>query len=399
MSIIYKKAAFAVMLVCLYTGLLFSQEKSKGINFDPLTFDNAVVKAKNESKLIFIDCYADWCGPCKVLDRDYFTNEKVGDFYNQNFVNLKMNMEKEEGLKLLKRYPVGSYPTMLFINPHSLDVVYKLVGVGGDIEWLINGGKSAIHPNQNLASLKEFYNNNSSDVAAVKAYMTGLATSHFNKEKDEVLSSYLSNVPKESLYNNDNWDIINSFVNSTHNSNFIFLLDNADGYKGVVDKAVVDKKIDDLFRTTTLSYIHRKRVPDDQFAQESFNRHKSLLEKYGSTNAAYYLAQLRMIDMVQHDNYLGMLSEMDKSLKSESVVDNSNKMYFIWLNLAYLFNCGDEEAIDEGLKWVEHIKPTDERGMDNWLSLKKRLTDAKDNNDSIGATDGVAASIMELLNK
>lgn len=380
MSIVYKKTAFAVMLVCLSSGLLFSQENSRGIDFDLLTFENAVAKAKSESKLIFIDCYADWCGPCKVLDRDFFTDEKVGDFYNQYFVNLKMNMEKEEGLKLLKRYSVGAYPTLLFINPHTLDVIYRLVGVGKDVDWLIDGGKSALDPKQNLASLKEYFNHNSSDAAAAKAYMSGLTTSHYMKEKNEVLSSYLTNVPKESLYNIANWDILNSFVTSAKGNNFIFLLNNADGFKGVVDGDVVDKKIDDLFRTATLGFIYRKRVPENQFAQEDFNSLKILLEKYGSTNAAYYLAQLRMIDKVQEGNYMGMLSEMDKSLNSKGVVAKRDETYFIWLNLAYLFDCGDMEAVDEGLKWVEHIKPADERGMEPWLGLKKRLISAKGGN-------------------
>jgi hypothetical protein len=87
-----------------------------------------------------------------------------------------------------------------------------------------------------------------------------------------------------------------------------------------------------------------------------------------------------MIDKVQEGNYMGMLSEMDKSLNSKGVVAKRDETYFIWLNLAYLFDCGDIEAVDEGLKWVEHIKPVDERGMEPWMGLKKRLISAKGGN-------------------
>ena len=48
----------------------------------------ALAKAKAENKLVFIDAYAEWCGPCKMMARDIFPQKEVGDFFNANFINL-----------------------------------------------------------------------------------------------------------------------------------------------------------------------------------------------------------------------------------------------------------------------------------------------------------------------
>ena len=47
--------------------------------------------------MIFLDAYASWCGPCKMLQKNVFTKKAVGDFYNSKFINVKMDMEKGEG--------------------------------------------------------------------------------------------------------------------------------------------------------------------------------------------------------------------------------------------------------------------------------------------------------------
>lgn len=95
---------------------VFAQKE--GVHFELLTFDEAVTVAKLSDKLLFIDCYTDWCGPCKKLDKDFFPNKEIGDFYNHHFVNIKMNMETSEGSEIAKVYGIQSYPTLLFINPH-----------------------------------------------------------------------------------------------------------------------------------------------------------------------------------------------------------------------------------------------------------------------------------------
>lgn len=89
---------------------------SEGIYFENLSFEEAIQKAKKEDKLIFLDAYAVWCGPCKMMDRTTFKSEKVGEVFNKNFINIKIDMEKGEGPSLARKYQVRAYPTMMLIN-------------------------------------------------------------------------------------------------------------------------------------------------------------------------------------------------------------------------------------------------------------------------------------------
>lgn len=67
---------------------------TEGIKFEDITFNEALKKAKEQGKLIFMDCYTTWCGPCKMMSNQVFKQKQVGDFFNQNFVNLKVDMKR-----------------------------------------------------------------------------------------------------------------------------------------------------------------------------------------------------------------------------------------------------------------------------------------------------------------
>ena len=67
--------------------------------FDNVPWASVVEQAKKADKMIFVDCYTSWCGPCKVLATEIFPQKKVGDYMNERFVCVKYYMEKEEGLK------------------------------------------------------------------------------------------------------------------------------------------------------------------------------------------------------------------------------------------------------------------------------------------------------------
>ena len=92
------------MLVVLGNGVF-----GQGIEFmDNEPWSKVLQRAKEQNRLIFMDCYTVWCGPCKGLAQDVFPQKQVGDFFNAHFVNVKYDMEKGEGPELAKKLVLPS---------------------------------------------------------------------------------------------------------------------------------------------------------------------------------------------------------------------------------------------------------------------------------------------------
>ena len=170
---------------------------SQGINFFHGNFNEAVEKAKLENKLVFIDCYTSWCGPCKMLQNNIFPLEKVGAFFNANFICFKVDCEKDEGLDICMRYNVRAYPTMYFIDPSTAKPVYKTMGYQ-DGDALIEQGKKAMGGNSNL--LREYqskYQNGDKSEDNLYGLITQLAKN--GQPFDVYLKEYLETQKSENL--------------------------------------------------------------------------------------------------------------------------------------------------------------------------------------------------------
>ena len=108
---------------------------TEGTNFRDLSFDEALAAARAEGKLLFVDCYTSWCGPCKNMAEKVFPQKAAGDYFNPRFVCIKIDMEKGEGVELAKRWEVHAYPTFLIFRPDGT-IQHRMVG-GGDLEGFI----------------------------------------------------------------------------------------------------------------------------------------------------------------------------------------------------------------------------------------------------------------------
>lgn len=137
--------------------LLAGTLRGQGIAFEHDTWANLLAKAKTEKKLIFVDAYTTWCGPCKALSRDVFPQEKVGAYFNANFINTKIDMEKGEGVDLALTYNVELYPTLLFIDG-SGRVIHRAVGYHSADDLLVVAN-SAIDPMNTFFALDLEYRN------------------------------------------------------------------------------------------------------------------------------------------------------------------------------------------------------------------------------------------------
>ncbi|WES99758.1 thioredoxin fold domain-containing protein [Chryseobacterium arthrosphaerae] len=126
---------------------------AQGIKFEDSNFASILAKAKKENKLIFVDAYASWCGPCKLMVKNIFPLQSVGDYYNAHFINAKIDMEKGEGIDLAKKYNVKAFPTYLFIDGNG-EAVHRTLGYVEEKDF-IQFAKDAEDPNRRLTSLKQ----------------------------------------------------------------------------------------------------------------------------------------------------------------------------------------------------------------------------------------------------
>ncbi|WP_330747191.1 thioredoxin family protein [Chryseobacterium sp. CP-77] len=126
---------------------------AQGIKFEEGNFASILAKAKKEKKLVFIDAYASWCGPCKLMVKNIFPLQSVGDYYNSHFINAKIDMEKGEGIELARKYNVKAFPTYLFIDGNG-EAVHRTLGYVEEKDF-IQFAKDAEDPNKRLTSLKQ----------------------------------------------------------------------------------------------------------------------------------------------------------------------------------------------------------------------------------------------------
>ena len=104
-----------------------SRAIGQGIKFQSGTWTDIQVRGNTDHKLIFVDIYAVWCGPCKAMAKNVFTQAKVADHFNSQYVNFAVDAEKGDGIDLAKRYGVESFPTYLFIDGTG-KLVYRIEG-------------------------------------------------------------------------------------------------------------------------------------------------------------------------------------------------------------------------------------------------------------------------------
>ncbi len=162
------KYIFSIFIALFSLNIAFAE----GIDFFHGTWEEAKTFAKEERKLIFVDAYTTWCGPCKKMARDIFPQKSVGDFYNQNFVNVKLDMEKGEGPTFARKYGVRAYPTLLFIDGEG-ELIHLSKGAK-PADKLIQLGEMALRKNNKSEDYAKLYEEGKRDPDFIYHYIIEL---------------------------------------------------------------------------------------------------------------------------------------------------------------------------------------------------------------------------------
>lgn len=161
----------------------------QGIHFENISLEQALQKAKEENKLVFIDFHTVWCGPCKKMARDIFPLQEVGEFYNKNFINLKLDAEKE-GQATANKYNVTGFPTLLYLDTEG-KVLLKDTAFNPKDEFLLSGQRALASLNSafSLENLQNQFPNRKNDEQFLKMYIKKM--NEFGQPLTEAIDAWL----------------------------------------------------------------------------------------------------------------------------------------------------------------------------------------------------------------
>lgn len=162
-----------------------------GIQFFSGTFEEAKAAAQEQGKIIFVDAYAVWCGPCKRMASSVFPDASVGEIYNPHYISLKIDMERGEGLTFREKYPVTAFPTLFYLDAGG-NILERVVGAQG-IDGFKNLGlkhAKSVTPGKNFAAEFE---KGSRDPELVYRYLTALNSA--KKSTATVVNEFLKAQP------------------------------------------------------------------------------------------------------------------------------------------------------------------------------------------------------------
>ena len=119
-------ALLVALFVCAFVGPAAAQ-----VRFETGSTDSVRRMAQQQNKLVFIDLYANWCPPCRAMERQGFSQQEVGDFMAKHFIAAKYNVDETTGRELMSEYGRGSIP------------LYLVFDTGGNLWGRIEGAAPA----------------------------------------------------------------------------------------------------------------------------------------------------------------------------------------------------------------------------------------------------------------
>lgn len=252
------KKQICLLLLCIPL-LVVAQEPRTGIGIkwsEGLPWEQVKLKAKQENKYIFIDCYASWCLPCKQMDKNIYPNDSIGQFYNTTFICVKVQFDSSikdndqikewyaDADKIKKEYKIEAFPSFLYLSPNG-ELVNKATGYR-DVKTFLQLGEDALNPSKQYSTMLNEYKVGKLD-ATLMPKLAIMAQSLGEQELSQKIASnyvtYLLKAGREELYSKANLNFIKSATKSSKDPGFNFLYENVKKINQLMDNPIFTQSL------------------------------------------------------------------------------------------------------------------------------------------------------------
>ena len=326
------------------------------MKFEPegTTLEQASVKAKAEGKLIFLDCFTTWCGPCKMMARDVFPQKEVGDFMNARFINLQIDMEGTYGAPLAKKLQITAYPTFVIFNADAQEIG-RFLGASKADEFIKTVGEKS--KDTGSSDLQARFEQGERDPQFLMQYLKTLTATYKADDANRVAEAILEG--KDETFAADSTlravfmrNITNPFAKS-----FLYTAKHPEVLSAQIGEMPVRMKIQNVLANFQRQLINEQPDGTVAFDQARFDQFQALLKELADPNADHY----RLTTLIT-------LAEKQKDLDA----------YFRYIN-EYLANPNLNADDMQLARWTKPIQPTTEQKYKEMMKaiLRQRLDDIK----------------------
>lgn len=347
-----KTAGMKRLITFIAIFLIACQSYSQEMEFFHGSWEEALAEANHQGKLIFVDCYTTWCGPCKRMSKYVFPDPEVGEFYNANFINLKLDMEKSEGLEFKRNFPVSAYPTFYYIDPKG-EVVYTIKGAR-DASGFIDLGKTALAKYDGSKKYEEAYNAGDRSYDLVFSYVKEL--NRASKPSLKVANDYLNSDPD--ITEEQRLLFIKEAATQVDSRIFTILEENGKALIRLIGQEAWDESIRDAAKATA-------ERAEEYESPSLINQATDVMERYLPDEAEFF-KQRAYLDYAMTYRKADLYMEYAKPFVRQTAENNANALLQVCMEIIRYFPHEltlidvAEKAIDRSLKI--------EKSMDGYMA-------------------------------
>lgn len=354
-----KAFKYIVLLIFILT-VATAQSQNRKIEFQDKPWNDILQMAGATDKIIFMDAYATWCGPCKWIAANMFTNDTIADFYNEKFICVKFDMEKGEGLSLAAQYQVKAYPTLLFITSKG-ELVHKRVGAPQKVSDYIEMGKIALTPGQGLTEMQKRYDNGDRSPAFMISYLDRLQGAYV--PITEQVNQYFASLPEQDRFEPLNWQILYKYVTEMNSPAFGFLQKNQAAFEKRYSPDSVYQKIFNVYLQSLAALVRTRN-----FSEANYSKAKQTIMESGFKDAGkviftadIYVSQMKG-DFKQFTDLA--MKDLDKFYRNDP--DFLYQVAGTFLQVAE-----DPKQLEKATEWAQRASElrTSPDYLDTWAEL------------------------------
>lgn len=334
---------------------------------DGISYKTAIENAKKENKPVFVMLYADWCPHCNQMKKEVFSDPKVMDFLNKNYVCVWKNIEKEEGTALKNKFKTTSLPAFLFLDSNET-LLYALKGEMKTPEFLAEANY-ALNPKFQLPYLEKEFLADPNNVTKFFAYLNTLKKGKDRTELSIPTHIYLQTQSDDQLISETNWRVIANGVTDINSREFQYVLKHQKEFAAVASQDRIDRKVENIVNELlrplvdnldTVSYYKQREVA------------KSI--KLQKTDLLVFKFDLTMAERTEKWNFYKKVTFED----TEKTAWNDAGL-LKEIGQTYLKHINDTEGLKKSISWVKHSLELNDSFDGNLLTarLYNKIKDKK----------------------